>query len=141
MSKNKSNACYLEEEEKSGSFRKINNEWCNSLKLGDMVDVVPFDDAFDLKAWSKGKVDNIIVGYGCNSGNLGDEKGLGVKSFIIGDHKDLSVRPRLVRADELIIAPYNSKTSADTWRENLFKAKPSRLCLGLFLGSMLLLWR
>ena len=86
-----------------------------------MVDMVPFDDAFDLKAWSKGKVDNIIVGYGCNSGNLGDEKGLGVKSFIIGDHKDLSVRPRLVRADELIIAPYNSKTSGDTWRENLFK--------------------
>jgi hypothetical protein len=96
-------------------------QWRNSLKLGDMVDVVKYDEAFDLKAWSKGKVDNIIAGYGCNSGNLGDEKGVGVKSFMIGYYKDISVRSRLVRADELIIAPYNSKTSTDSWRENLFK--------------------
>lgn len=96
-------------------------QWRNSLKLGDMVDVVKYDETFDLKAWSKGKVDNIIAGYGCNSGNLGDQTGVGVKSFMIGYYKDLSVRPRLVRADELIIAPYNSKTSTETWRDNLFK--------------------
>ena len=86
-----------------------------------MVDVVKFDDNFNLKAWSKGKVEQIISAYGCDYKNLGDDKGLGVKTFQIGFYKDISVRAKLIRADEPTIAPYESKTHADAWRDNIKK--------------------
>ena len=102
-------------------FSAEDKAWRNSLKVGDLIDVVKWDDTFNLKAWAKGKIEQIITGTGCNHENLGDANGVGVRRFMVTFPGDIGVQKSLIRADEPIIAPYLSKSHADSWRDNLQK--------------------
>jgi hypothetical protein len=102
-------------------FTAEDRVWRNSLKAGSLIDAVKHDQTFGIRAWAKAKIENILSGVGCSDNNLGDEGGALVKTFKITYIQDLGVPSKLVRADELTIAPYLSKTHVDSWRDNLVK--------------------
>lgn len=102
-------------------FSPEDKAWRNSLKAGDLIDAVKWDQNFGIKSWAKAKIENVISGYGCSYSNLGDENGVGVKTLRIAYVQDLGVPSKLVRADEPSIAQYLSKTHVDSWRDNLAK--------------------
>jgi hypothetical protein len=89
--------------------------WRNGLQRGAEVDVVKHDLVNSLEMWVKGV---IVTVPGAATSHLGDERH-GPNSFLIKFQKDISVQAALFRADSPKIAPLNSKTTGDDWRDNL----------------------
>ena len=46
-------------------FTAEDKAWRNSLKVGDLIDAVKWDQNFGIKAWAKAKIESVISGYGC----------------------------------------------------------------------------
>lgn len=90
-------------------FSASEEEWRRGLKKGFTVDVKKFDEEYGISMWTKGEIME-------TKGS--DGKG-GPRYFNIRFLKDIMIKPQDIKVDSELIAPLNTWTAEESWRDNL----------------------